>query len=180
MFKSISDSVQIRKASEAVTQFADKAQADLLGDYAWLMDVTYRDWERYHKIMFRGREAKDIFQDLAKSVLTNPVHDHLLELGEKVSHLQEAYDEGIEKIRRQGWKYILGEHFDENAEMPKHRAAKEFAKGTTDEHIKVPKPQKPYPDLVVEDAEGHPFIGKSKEQVDQAAEAAGIHDHEEL
>ena len=30
---------------------ADKAQADLGLDYAWLEDVTYMDWRRYHDLM---------------------------------------------------------------------------------------------------------------------------------
>lgn len=48
-----SESAMIREATDAVQALADKAQNDLISDYAWLNDVTYRDWERYHKFMFR-------------------------------------------------------------------------------------------------------------------------------
>lgn len=29
---------------------ADRAQADIGLDYAWLDDVTYDDWQRYHDL----------------------------------------------------------------------------------------------------------------------------------
>jgi len=34
-----------------VKLFADKAQADIGLDYAWLDDVTYDDWQKYHDLM---------------------------------------------------------------------------------------------------------------------------------
>jgi hypothetical protein len=136
--------------------------------------VTYQDWQRYHKLMYRGREVKEQFQLLTQpksaSALSYPTVDHLYNLKLEIAQLQEDYDEGIEKIRKSGWKYILGDAFDEHAHMPH-------------DDIHVPKPQEPYnPELNMEDLEGHPFIGKSKEQVEQAAEALhGKHQgHEEL
>ena len=30
---------------------AEQAQANLGMDYAWLEDVTYMDWQRYHDLM---------------------------------------------------------------------------------------------------------------------------------
>ena len=48
-----SESMMIKEAGDEIQAFADKAQGDLIEGYAWLMDVTGRDWERYHKFMFR-------------------------------------------------------------------------------------------------------------------------------
>ena len=40
-----------------VKALAERAQADLGIDYAWLDDVTYADWQRYHDLM-RGKHTK--------------------------------------------------------------------------------------------------------------------------
>ena len=46
-------------AIKRVEKFADDAQADLGMDYAWLDDVSVKDWTRYHDL---GRSAfKDFF-----------------------------------------------------------------------------------------------------------------------
>jgi hypothetical protein len=42
-------------ASGEIKGIASDAQADIGLDYAWLEDVTYDDWQRYHDLM-RGRE----------------------------------------------------------------------------------------------------------------------------
>jgi hypothetical protein len=38
-------------ASSELRSLADSAQADLGLDYAWLEDVTYADWQKYHDLM---------------------------------------------------------------------------------------------------------------------------------
>jgi len=43
----------LQQVGEEIKALADKAQNDLIADYAWLNDVTYRDWERYHDLMYR-------------------------------------------------------------------------------------------------------------------------------
>ena len=43
--------LQVEKASTAVQTVADDAQADIGLDYAWLDDVTYLDWRRYHALL---------------------------------------------------------------------------------------------------------------------------------
>ena len=39
------------KASDNVRLTAENGQADIGLDYAWLEDVTYEDWRRYHALM---------------------------------------------------------------------------------------------------------------------------------
>jgi hypothetical protein len=58
------ESAILKEATDAVEAFANKAQSDLLSDYAWLDDVTHRDWERYHKLMFREWFALDVWRIL--------------------------------------------------------------------------------------------------------------------
>ncbi|TRM65389.1 hypothetical protein BD626DRAFT_488617 [Schizophyllum amplum] len=51
------DQVRQREAQE-VKALAERAQADIGIDYAWLDDVTYSDWQRYHDLM-RSYEKYD-------------------------------------------------------------------------------------------------------------------------
>jgi hypothetical protein len=37
--------------SSELRSLADLAQADVGMDYAWLEDVTYQDWQKYHDLM---------------------------------------------------------------------------------------------------------------------------------
>jgi hypothetical protein len=41
----------VEKATKAVAELAEKAQADIGLDYSWLDDVTTDDWVRYHDLM---------------------------------------------------------------------------------------------------------------------------------
>ncbi|KAF9482604.1 hypothetical protein BDN70DRAFT_990961 [Pholiota conissans] len=41
----------VRASAARVKSLADRAQADLGLDYAWLEDVTYADWQGYHDLM---------------------------------------------------------------------------------------------------------------------------------
>ena len=44
MFKAV-------EAAAPIKHLAESAQADLAMDYAWLDDVTYRDWQNYHDLV---------------------------------------------------------------------------------------------------------------------------------
>ena len=41
---------QVQRFASAVRSLADHAQADIGLDYAWLEDVTVKDWQRYHDL----------------------------------------------------------------------------------------------------------------------------------
>jgi hypothetical protein len=45
-------SYQCLAASAEVKSIADRGQSDIGLDYAWLDDVTYHDWDNYHKLMY--------------------------------------------------------------------------------------------------------------------------------
>lgn len=40
----------MKRLAAEVRNIADRAQADIGLDYAWLDDVTYDDWQRYHEL----------------------------------------------------------------------------------------------------------------------------------
>lgn len=41
-----------------VREVAEKAQVDLGLDYAWLDEVTYSDWQRYHSLIDGGSHVR--------------------------------------------------------------------------------------------------------------------------
>ncbi|KAH6916257.1 hypothetical protein BKA70DRAFT_1395870 [Coprinopsis sp. MPI-PUGE-AT-0042] len=41
----------INEAAEAIRRLAEQAQADIAMDYAWLDDVSTKDWANYHELM---------------------------------------------------------------------------------------------------------------------------------
>ena len=45
---------EIETSAAKIKQIAERAQADIGLDYAWLDDVTYHDWQRYHDLMRSG------------------------------------------------------------------------------------------------------------------------------
>ena len=45
---------EIQASAAKIKQIAERAQADIGLDYAWLDDVTYHDWQRYHDLMRSG------------------------------------------------------------------------------------------------------------------------------
>jgi hypothetical protein len=42
---------EVVRASSVIRDLATRAQEDIGMDYAWLDDVTYLDWQRYHDLM---------------------------------------------------------------------------------------------------------------------------------
>ncbi|KAF8801363.1 hypothetical protein BYT27DRAFT_7198437 [Phlegmacium glaucopus] len=45
------EQAEISKIKTEIKNMAEQAQADLGMDYAWLEDVTYMDWQKYHDLM---------------------------------------------------------------------------------------------------------------------------------
>ncbi len=43
--------IQVNTLTEAVKDLAERGQADIGLDYAYLDDVTYQDWQRYHDLI---------------------------------------------------------------------------------------------------------------------------------
>ncbi|KAF5338636.1 hypothetical protein D9611_012758 [Ephemerocybe angulata] len=53
------------EASAALKNLAERAQTDIAMDYAWLDDVTYGDWQKYHDLM---RTYENFEQEAAQRV----------------------------------------------------------------------------------------------------------------
>jgi hypothetical protein len=50
MFNVSNNRLQVNRLVAEVRDIADRAQGDIGLDYAWLDDVTFTDWQRYHDL----------------------------------------------------------------------------------------------------------------------------------
>ncbi|GJJ11098.1 hypothetical protein Clacol_005329 [Clathrus columnatus] len=82
--------------AEKITNLAAQAQQDLGMGYTWLADVTYNDWQRYHKLVKTVSVAADSFVDnyrgLQNGTQSDAPGDPLVEVMER---LQEEVDDII-------------------------------------------------------------------------------------
>jgi hypothetical protein len=179
------ESEVLREAADEVKAFADKAQNDLIADYSWLDDVTHRDWERYHKLMFRelssvmiwralltyhlgNREATEEFQKLfnghSSPPLSNLVQDEIARVEDQMHKIAMNFKTDINGIRKEGWKYIMGET-DENAKPEQVPKPAETAAEEPSFSI-LPIDLEGEIDNIIQG--GEVILSKSKEQIEQA------------
>ncbi|KAG6820431.1 hypothetical protein H0H93_000678 [Arthromyces matolae] len=94
---------EIDAVSEKVKALADRAQGDLGLDYAWLDDVTYYDWQKYHDLMRTSENFTTQAQRIQSQVEpegSNEVVDALNELEQEVNDVVEGFNIFIASIRR--------------------------------------------------------------------------------
>jgi len=155
----------LKEAADEVKAFADGAQNDLIADYAWLDDVTHHDWKRYHKLMFRNREAEEDFQKLfdgdSSPPVGNLVQDEIARVEDQMHKITMNFKTEIDRIRKEGWRYIVGE-IDENAKLEQvHKQAE-----TEPSFSILPIDLEGKIDNIIEGGEA--ILSKSKEQIEQA------------
>ncbi|KAG6856440.1 hypothetical protein H0H87_004405 [Tephrocybe sp. NHM501043] len=147
---------EIESASETVKTFADRAQADLGLDYAWLDDVTYYDWQKYHDLMrtsenFTSQGQK--IQAQVDPVGTNELIDALNDLERDVNELVEGFEVVIAGDRRRAETEVFVDVVE--PETPTEEKA-----GEPEVSILPIEPVKEK--VVPEDI----FVGRSKEEVE--------------
>ncbi|TCD71787.1 hypothetical protein EIP91_003130 [Steccherinum ochraceum] len=97
---------EVRKVSQQVREIADRAQTDLGLDYAWLDDVTYQDWQRYHDLV----RSADKFLELAMTIQDgshssppiNPVLPALADLQAEVQDVVVGFETRLRRVKRNG------------------------------------------------------------------------------
>jgi len=97
---------EVKKATAPVQEVAEKAQADIGLDYAWLEDVTYQDWQRYHDLMRRYEAFKEeglmIQNDTHPSPLPNPILPSIQDLRSEVEDVIVGFETRLRRIKRNG------------------------------------------------------------------------------
>ncbi|KAK0238542.1 hypothetical protein EDD85DRAFT_882746 [Armillaria nabsnona] len=88
-------------ASREVKALAEKAQADLGLDYAWLEDVTYDDWQRYHDLMRVYHNFDTQIRQLQNNTHVRPLGDTVLIALEAKQHdMQDAITGFVSRVAR--------------------------------------------------------------------------------
>ncbi|KAK0189212.1 hypothetical protein F5146DRAFT_984000 [Armillaria mellea] len=88
-------------ASREVKALAEKAQADLGLDYAWLEDVTYEDWQRYHDLMRVYNNFDTQIRQLQNNTHVRPLGDTVLIALEAKQHdMQDAITRFVSRVAR--------------------------------------------------------------------------------
>ncbi|ESK87409.1 hypothetical protein Moror_11679 [Moniliophthora roreri MCA 2997] len=95
-------------ASAEIKGIAQDAQADIGLDYAWLEDVTYNDWQRYHDLM-RAYEGFDKQIREVQSEVEDPLVPALDELQKELDALVLGFDMRVREINSRGRGIVSGE-----------------------------------------------------------------------
>jgi len=167
---------EIERLVSDVRDLGTTAQADLGLDYAWLDDVTVKDWTRYHGLLNVAKDLQTKLMGIASgtdanaphNVLSEAMRDLQLDLETVVlrfrSDLNTVHQSGLEAIRA-GHATPLVPRVTPSvpAEEPVMSILPVY---DGDEDVDAAGPE-------------HIVMGKSKEQVQDAmkmaAEAAGVH-----
>ncbi|OSX64147.1 hypothetical protein POSPLADRAFT_1054760 [Postia placenta MAD-698-R-SB12] len=104
---------EVRKVTQPVRDLADQAQTDIGMDYAYLDDVTYQDWQRYHDLLRRS----DNFTNAAHAMQNgsdhaapaNPVLQEISDIQSEVQDVVIGFETRLRRVKRNGER-VLGEN----------------------------------------------------------------------
>ncbi|EGO20584.1 hypothetical protein SERLADRAFT_417786 [Serpula lacrymans var. lacrymans S7.9] len=152
-----SETQQVEQVAAIVKDIAERGQVDLGLDYAWLDDVTYGDWQRYHALI----ETSDRFKQEALSIQNgrdlsapaDPVIPILEDLESEVHDVVIGFETRLRRIKRDG-----------------ERAFSNYQK--EEEKAPVSEPEAPWAPILPIPAAAEeyipPVIGRNKEEVLEA------------
>ncbi|KAK7060795.1 hypothetical protein VNI00_000528 [Paramarasmius palmivorus] len=98
-------------ASGEIKGIASDAQADIGLDYAWLEDVTYDDWQRYHDLM-RAYEGFDKDIREVQAEVDDPLVPALDELQKELDDLVAGFNIRVRTIKGRGRSVVTGEELE--------------------------------------------------------------------
>ncbi|KAF8586375.1 hypothetical protein K439DRAFT_963117 [Ramaria rubella] len=94
---------EIEAISEEILELAYKAQTDVAMDYSWLADVSWEDWQRYHKLVDKAKEFGEIYRMMQNGTLANappnPVSDIMEALQEEVDDLILGFEASLDRLK---------------------------------------------------------------------------------
>ncbi|CAL1715216.1 unnamed protein product [Somion occarium] len=97
---------EVKRVSDIVRDIADRGQTDIGLDYAWLDDVTYQDWQRYHDLVRRSEnftaQAHAIQNGSHPSPPINPILTALSDLQIEVQDTVLGFETRLRRINRHG------------------------------------------------------------------------------
>ncbi|CDO69647.1 hypothetical protein BN946_scf184851.g35 [Trametes cinnabarina] len=97
---------EVKKVVDEVKDIVDRAQADIGLDYAYLDDVTYLDWQRYHDLARKGENFTAHVQSIQDgshpSPPINPVLPAIADLQNEVEDVVAGFQTRLRRINRNG------------------------------------------------------------------------------
>ncbi|KAH9943820.1 hypothetical protein B0H21DRAFT_747720 [Amylocystis lapponica] len=123
---------EVNKLTAEVKDIADRAQSDIAFDYAYMDDVTYLDWQRYHDLI----RASESFTAVAQSIQngshpsppTNPVLPAITDLQSEVQDIVVGFETRLRRVKRNGERSFSGDG---------HEAATELDDAPGDETVSI-------------------------------------------
>ncbi|KAF8903508.1 hypothetical protein CPB84DRAFT_1845800 [Gymnopilus junonius] len=109
----------ITESTTRVKNLAEQGQASIGLDYAWLEDVTYHDWQRYHDLIRRfeayEQKAYRIANGTSYVSPADPVVDLLNQLDAELQDVVLGFEVAVGRVRAEGVKvFSLAEGDDEH------------------------------------------------------------------
>ncbi|OBZ74226.1 hypothetical protein A0H81_05953 [Grifola frondosa] len=89
---------EVRNVVDEVRDIADRAQADVGLNYAWLDDVTYNDWKRYHDLLKKSDNFTALAQSIQDGTHPSPLSTRIKRNGERAFGGQEIDAEADDSI----------------------------------------------------------------------------------
>ncbi|KAI6001192.1 hypothetical protein EDD15DRAFT_1663711 [Pisolithus albus] len=104
---------EVSTAAAKVRDVAEKGQVDLGLDYAWLDDVTYNDWQRYHSLMGvsddYAEEAASVQNGTHPSiVVANPLAPITEDLRSELGDIIIGFETRLRRLKREGERAFNG------------------------------------------------------------------------
>ncbi|KAJ3777646.1 hypothetical protein FB446DRAFT_716417 [Lentinula raphanica] len=173
---------EYHRATKEVKTFAQKAQGDMGMPMAWLDDVTYQDWQRYHDLIRAHERFDEQIRMIQNGTHPSPPIDPLVPALDKLQMELEDVKAGFDSRIR-----TLSTQIHSVLSPPeKEDVADSFVDPVTSEEEEVSiLPIDPVPTSPVgEEQDGFDpssvIVGKSKEQVEEAMSIAQEFVHEEF
>ncbi|KAJ3745783.1 hypothetical protein DFH05DRAFT_1051892 [Lentinula detonsa] len=175
---------EYHRATKEVKTYAQKAQGDMGMPMAWLDDVTYQDWQKYHDLIRAHERFDEQIRMIQNGTHSFPPIDPLVpaldKLQMELEDVKAGFDARIRSLSTQVHQ-LLSPPEKEEQEGVTGSSSAEPASGE-EEQVSI-LPIDPVPTSSVEQPVldgANIILGKSKEQVEEAMSIAQDSVHEEL
>ncbi|XP_006462133.1 hypothetical protein AGABI2DRAFT_179014 [Agaricus bisporus var. bisporus H97] len=161
-------------AGRELKSLAEDAQADLGLDYAWLDDVTYEDWQKYHDLMRNYERFDQLAHSLQNGTHPEAPEDRLIpalnDLDNEVQSMIGGFAMRMSVLVRNGERWLAGLQPLAEPDIEDEKAAEEASKDMNEPQVSILpiSSEGSGKDLRPEDV----IIGKLPEQIEKMGQQA--------
>ncbi|KAF8880194.1 hypothetical protein BD779DRAFT_1549903 [Infundibulicybe gibba] len=169
---------EVLQAGAEVKLFAERAQADIGLDYAWLDDVTYDDWQRYHDLMRTYEKFDGQIRSMQNGTHPSPPADPLIpaldELERDMQDVIAGFQARVRTIRGEIESAFTARSVDEDpSDTPEPADDVTTASDADEPRVSILPIDLPGGAIDPELQREHAFIGRGREEVMEAMDRAG-------